>query len=234
MTAHVVVVEDEVLIQDFLRHCLEGEGYRLTCLDTGGALLQFLDQEKPDLIILDLGLPDEDGIVILRQIQARRHYSVIVLTAREDETSRLSCLEIGVDDFLQKNVTRNELTLRVRNVLRRNGGRGPSGGGDHGATQFVLNAGYWAVDTAACRVSGAGGESMDLTPQEFRLLEALCRAPNRVLSRGQLLDALAMGGDPPADRMVDAFVSRIRKKMGPTCPITTVTGFGYRLDTTPP
>lgn len=233
MSAHIVIVEDEVLIQDFLRHCLEGEGYTLTCLDTGMALLQFLDHTTPDLIVLDLGLPDEDGIVILRQIQARQHYSVIILTAREDEASRMSCLEIGVEDFLQKNVTRSELTLRVRNVLRRvTGATQPVDA--RVAKKAMLDAGYWSVDTAACRVIGNGGESTDLTPQEFRLLEALCRAPNRVLSRGQLLDALAMGGDPPSDRMVDAFVSRIRKKMGATCPITTVTGFGYRLDTAAP
>ncbi|MEQ8506186.1 MAG: response regulator transcription factor [Rhodospirillales bacterium] len=156
MSAHIVIVEDEVLIQDFLRHCLEGEGYTLTCLDTGMALLQFLDHTTPDLIVLDLGLPDEDGIVILRQIQARQHYSVIILTAREDEASRMSCLEIGVEDFLQKNVTRSELTLRVRNVLRRvTGATQPVDA--RVAKKAMLDAGYWSVDTAACRVIGNGG-----------------------------------------------------------------------------
>ena len=177
--------------------------------------------------MLDLGLPDEDGLVLARQIKSRApQLPIIVLTARVSDEDRFAALEIGVDDYMLKNVGTRELLLRVRNAL----GRAELGGENvaRGAPSH-LRFGSWALDLDARRLSDDDGSEVDLTRGEFDLLAALAKSP-RVRTRGQLLDELSRGLEPPSERMIDAFVSRVRAKIGDRSIITTVTGIGYRFN----
>lgn len=204
---------------------LEQTGCRVECASTAREAYALLYDADIDLVILDLNLPDEDGLVIARQIRSRSDVPIVIFTSNEETEVRLIGYELGVDDFIQKDTVVEELMLRIRNVLRR--GRGTSAGERSPAE--IVRVGDWTIDFLEQVARHREEGQAPLTATEFRILSTLARAPNRILSRGQLLDAISDGGDPPSDRMVDAFVSRIRKKLGPEFPLTTVKGLGYRL-----
>ncbi len=188
-------------------------------------MLEAFDPDRHDLVLLDLRLPDEDGTVIARQLRARSEVPIIVLTSVLDEGTRIACLSVGVDDFLLKSISPDELKLRVRNILRR--GKMHREKSSTGSDQETLLG--WTIDRAGMTVRDAQGVDANLTVFEFKTLLLLLNAKGRILTRDQILDGLAAGIDGPSDRMVDAFISRIRKKLGREDIIKTMRGEGYKI-----
>lgn len=227
--AHLLIVEDEEFVRQLLAAYLEKDGYRLSVAGSAKVMHEVLDHTPVDLIILDLGLPDEDGLTLIRQLRTRSHIPIIVLTARITRDDKISALEIGADDYVTKPVDPQELTLRVANLLRRSGPARSDGTAAHD----ILNFGGWSLDISANALRASDGLDVELTRAEFDILTALARAPNRVLSRDFLLDAISRDGDAPSDRVIDVMISRLRKKLRDNSRqpilIQTVMGRGYRL-----
>lgn len=229
MTQHVLIVEDEEFILALMGAYLSDEGFKVSLATNGQEMLSLLDKEKVHLILLDLGLPDEDGLVLTRQIRARSSVPIIVLTGRADQGDRLSALELGADDYLTKPCDPREIVLRAKNLLNRLEGVGKQAKKLEDSIRF----GDWTLDEAGHTILGADGKDVLLTPAEYNLLTCFARAPNRVLTRDHLLDAVSRYEDAPADRMIDVLVSRLRKKIeiDPRNPafIVTIRGCGYKF-----
>ena len=225
MSTHLLIVEDDEFVQQLMAAYLQNEGFKVSLAASGEQMLAILDQEPINLVLLDLGLPDEDGLTLARQIRARSSLPIVVLTARQERDDRLTALELGADDYLTKPCDPQELVLRVRN------GGGSLADGGQPAQKVTFDG--WTVDLTARTLSASDGGDVHLTRSEFNLLAALIRAPNRVLTRDHLLDAISQHADAPGDRMIDVVVSRLRRKIeaDPKNPklIVTVVGFGYKF-----
>ena len=226
MASRVLVVEDEPDIRDLLAFHLERGGYQVTRAATGPEALRQLRAAPPDLVILDLMLPEMDGLEVCRRLRAEPATAalpVIMLTAKGDEVDRVVGLELGADDYVVKPFSPKEVLARVRAVLRR--ARAPLSGAP-------LAVGGITLDGATHRATVAG-RPLALTPKEFDLLRALLEARGRVLSREFLLDRVwgyARAGEIES-RTVDVHVRRLRAKLGPEGErILTVKNVGYRLD----
>ena len=235
MNQHLLIVEDDDFVLALLGAYLQDDGFKVSLATSGREMLAILDREPIHLILLDLGLPDEDGLVLTRQIRARSSVPIIVLTARRAREDRLTALELGADDYLIKPCDPREIALRVRNLLDRSGaGASPRGSLE---TPVIIRFDGWTLDMSAHTVTGPDGIDMPLTPAEFNLLTALVKASNRVLTRDYLLDAVSQHGDGPSDRTIDVIVSRLRKKIerDPRKPsiIVTVRGSGYKFTVGP-
>lgn len=217
----VLVVEDDAFVQSLLSAVLENEGFSTCRAGSAGEALAEIDRRAPAAILLDLGLPDEEGISLLRKMRARTGCPVMVVTASENLDERLTALEIGAEDFVIKPVEPRELVLRLRRLIR------PSSP----AEVAPVDVRGWCLDEQRRTLSDPEGCEVALRRAEFNLLTMLFRAPGRVFSRDQLLDAISSGADAPTDRTVDVLISRIRKKLGPEGPrlIGTVAGVGYTL-----
>jgi two-component system, OmpR family, phosphate regulon response regulator PhoB len=230
--ARILVVEDEPDISALVAYHLAREAYRVRTAATGGEALSALAAEVPDLLVLDLMLPEMSGFELLQEIRRRPEWQeipVIMLTARRDEADRLEGLRLGADDYLGKPFSPQELVLRVAAVLRRVRQSPPESRGGK-----VLRVGPFLVDAIAARAE-VNGEEMDLTPTEFRLLQTLLERRGRVQSRRQLLEAVWDTTANIATRTVDMHVQRLRTKSGSAADwIETVRGFGYRFRATPP
>jgi DNA-binding response OmpR family regulator len=228
---HLLVVEDDEFVQQLLAACLENEGYEVSLAVSGKEMFGMLDRGRVDLVLLDLGLPDEEGLVLARQIRSRSTLPIIVLTARKEQENRLAALELGADDYLTKPCDPRELALRVRNVLARSG-TGAKGGGRPTSPE-VLRFDGWVIDIAGRTLTAPDGRDVRLTGAEFNLLVALVGAPNRALTRGYLLDAVSRLESEATERMIDVLVSRLRRKIeaDPRKPefIVTIVGFGYKF-----
>ncbi len=227
---HVVVAEDDLFVQQLLAAHLKGAGFATTLASTGQELLTTLDSKPADVVLLDLGLPDEDGLVLMRQIRARSQTPVVVLTARQAREDRISALELGADDFLTKPCDPTELVLRLRNLLNRYGGQSSS---NKPGRREVLRFGDWTMDLAARTLVDKQGNEVELSRAEFNLLSALARAANRVLSRAHLIDGICQYDSSASERMIDVLISRLRRKLevNPRKPtiIKTVVGLGYKF-----
>jgi two-component system, OmpR family, alkaline phosphatase synthesis response regulator PhoP len=220
----VLVVEDELEIARVVRDYLRNAGFEVIVVGDGGSAVASVRSAKPDLLVLDLGLPGRDGLDVAREIRRWSDTPIVMLTARGDETDRIVGLEIGADDYVVKPFSPKELVARVRAVLRRTR---TAARGDE-----VVRAGDVEIDTAKMRVS-VGGAQVDLTPTEFQLLATLAREPGRVFTRSQLLDAVHGVAIESYERAIDAHVKNIRRKIEPTpgSPryVVTVHGVGYRF-----
>jgi DNA-binding response OmpR family regulator len=227
--AHLLIVEDEEFVRQLVAAYLEKDGHRLSVAGSAKGMHEVLNREKIDLIILDLGLPDEDGLTLIRQLRTRSRIPIIVLTARQTRDDKISALEIGADDYVVKPVDPQELALRVTNLLRRASGSSTT----EAIAHDVLVFGGWQLDISANALRAPDGAVIELTRAEFDILTALARAPNRVLTRDFLLDAISRDSDAPSDRVIDVMISRLRKKLGDdprrSMLIQTVMGRGYRL-----
>jgi phosphate regulon transcriptional regulator PhoB len=226
MAQNVLVVEDETDIRNLVVFHLAREGFRCRTAATGTEALQEVRQHPPDLIVLDLMLPEMDGLEVCRRVRADPASAVvpiIMLTAKADEVDRVVGLEMGADDYLVKPFSPKELVARVRAVLRRT--RAPVPAAALRAGALVLDAGRHMV--------AVEGASIVLTPKEFDLLQALMEAAGRVLSREHLLDRVwgYARADEVESRTVDVHVRRLRAKLGEEGRrITTVKGVGYRFE----
>jgi DNA-binding response OmpR family regulator len=221
--ARILVVDDEPKIVQLVRDYLERAGFAVSTARDGNEALMRAHQERPDLIVLDLGLPQLDGLEVTRRLRRDSGVPIIMLTARDDETDKVVGLELGADDYVTKPFSPRELEARVRAVLRRHTGD---------AQSQMLRAGDLSLDLPRLRTEVAG-RVVDLTATEFQLLAALARQPGRVFTRAQLLDAIHGVAFDSYERAIDAHVKNIRHKIepDPRTPryLLTVYGVGYRL-----
>ncbi len=220
--ATVLVVEDERDIRELLCRYLERAGLAVLLAGTGAEALTALEQSHPDLVLLDLGLPDVDGNEVLEQ--ARTHTPVIVLTARSTLPDRIAGLRAGADDYVVKPFSPTEVVLRVRAVL------GRSGGSRHPGGPRSFGRGLLRIDQARHEAS-IDGSGLHLTPSEWSLLTALTSAPGRVYSRHELVERVGGSAWDGYERAVDTHVKNLRHKLGTRGGevVETVVGFGYRL-----
>jgi DNA-binding response OmpR family regulator len=220
----VLVVDDEPKIAQIARDYLERARFRVITAPDGAAALQTAAREHPDLIVLDLRLPDIDGLDVARAIRKESNVPIIMLTARGEEADKLIGLELGADDYMTKPFSPKELVARVRAVLRR--WELARAGGD------TLRAGDLALDLPRMRAT-VSGRAVDLTPTEFHLVAAMARYPGRVYTRAQLLDALHGVAFESYERAIDAHIKNIRRKLEPDPRrprhLLTVYGVGYKL-----
>ncbi len=217
----VLVVEDEAAIASFVAMYLKNAGYGVKVAATGGDALEQLSSDPPALIVLDLMLPDIDGVEICRRIRQDSDLPILMLTARDEDVDKIIGLEVGADDYLTKPFNPRELVARVRSVLRR------SAPENRRAESKQIRHGDLVVD-AGSREVHVGDEEVQLAPKEFDLLWELLDHRGLVLTRDQLLERVwgyTFAGDT---RTVDVHVRQIRRKLGDASPITTVWGVGYK------
>jgi two-component system, OmpR family, alkaline phosphatase synthesis response regulator PhoP len=221
--ARILVVDDEPKIVQLVRDYLERAGFAVSTARDGNEALMRAHQERPDLIVLDLGLPQLDGLEVTRRLRRDSGVPINMLTARHEETDKVVGLELGADDYVTKPFSPRELEARVRAVLRRHTG-------DPDAE--VLRAGDLTLDIPRLRTD-VSGKPVELTATEFQLLTALARQPGRVFTRAQLLDGIHGVAFDSYERAIDAHVKNIRRKIepDPRTPryLLTVYGVGYRL-----
>jgi DNA-binding response OmpR family regulator len=222
----ILVVDDERKIVDLARDYLEHAGFVVLTASDGESAIQSVQRHRPDLVVLDLGLPGLDGLDVTRAIRRDSNLPVIMLTARDDELDKLLGLELGADDYLTKPFSPRELVARVRAVLRR------VDAGSRPADEEIVRAGDLTLDVPRMRAE-LNGRSVDLTPTEFQLVAALARQPGRIFTRSQLLDAVHGVAFESYERAIDAHVKNIRRKLEPDprrpALILTVYGVGYRF-----
>jgi DNA-binding response OmpR family regulator len=220
----ILVVEDELKIARLVRDYLSEAGFDVATAADGNAAIAAARALKPDLIVLDLGLPGVDGLEVTREVRKVGETPIVMLTARAEETDRIVGLELGADDYVVKPFSPRELVARVRAVLRRATGS---------STARLLTAGGLTVDLENRSVR-RGVEQFDLTTSEFDLLVALMRQPGRVFTRAQLLETVRGVSFESYERAVDSHVKNLRKKLeiDPRRPrlVVTVYGVGYKFD----
>jgi DNA-binding response OmpR family regulator len=224
MSKKILIVDDEPKIVRVLRGYLEAASFQVIAAYDGTEALAAFRNHAPDLIVLDLMLPEVDGLDVARAIRRESDVPIIMLTARVDEADRLIGLELGADDYVTKPFSPREVVARVRAVLRRVGGSE--------ATSRVISAGEVALDLDK-RQASVGGQPVELTPTEFELLATLVENPGRVFSRMQLLDKIQGYAYEGYERTIDAHVKNLRQKIeqDPKHPryILTVYGLGYKF-----
>jgi DNA-binding response OmpR family regulator len=221
----ILVVDDEPKIVKLVRDYLERAGFAVRAATDGRTALSLARTEKPDLMVLDLGLPQLDGLDVTRELRRVSNMPVIMLTARAEEADKLIGLELGADDYLTKPFSPKELVARVRVVLRRME--------TTSMTPEILHAADLTLDLPRMRVSAEGRALEELTPTEFALLVEMARYPGRVFTRAQLLEAIHGVAFESYERAIDAHIKNIRHKIEPRPPephyVLTVYGIGYKF-----
>ncbi len=225
-TVHVLVVDDDDGLRQLLQQYLTTNGFEVRTADGGQSMDDCLAETRPDIIILDLMMPGEDGLSIARRLRGHESIPIIMLSARGEDIDRIVGLEVGADDYLAKPFNPRELLARIRAVLRRRQIAGP-------ASQSMANVarfGEFELNLDAQALVRAG-EPVSLTSAEFAILQIFVQHPNRVLSRDQLMDMLKGYDRDPFDRSIDVRVTRLRRKIetNPAEPeyIRTIWGQGY-------
>jgi two-component system OmpR family response regulator len=225
---HILVVDDDTEIRSLLRDYLQKQGYRVTAVADGRGLRAAVDTSRPDLIILDLMLPGEDGLTLCRELRARSEVPVIMLTARGEETDRIVGLELGADDYVAKPFSPRELLARIKSVLRRTRSLPDNLKNEESG---VFRFAGWTLDAATRNLTSPAGVVVALSGTDFRLLKIFVDHPNRVLTRDQLVDLMLARDAGPYDRAIDVQVSRLRQRLGEDAKepaiIKTVRGQGY-------
>ena len=222
----ILVVDDEPKITQLVRDYLERAGYSVLSAHDGKLALSLAKTEKPDMIVLDLGLPQLDGLDFTREFRKTSNAPIIMLTARAEETDKLIGLELGADDYMTKPFSPKELVARVRVVFRRMENVAS-------ANTEMIRVSDITLDVPRMRVSAEKREIEELTPTEFELLATLARQPGRVFTRAQLLDAIHGVAFESYERAIDAHIKNIRRKIEVKASepqyILTVYGVGYKF-----
>ena len=227
---HIAVLDDEVDITTLVAGYLRGHGYRVSQLHDGRALMQLMPADPPALVLLDLGLPGEDGFSIARQLREHWRCGLVIVTGRGDAVDKVVGLEVGADDYVTKPFDLRELAARVKAVLRRTE---PADSPAATAAGNRYRFASWELDASARRLTSPEGQEVGLTSGEFDLLLAFVRHPGRVLSRDFLLEQTRGREAAPFDRTIDVQVGRLRKKLEADVDdpkiIKSVRGAGYIL-----
>jgi len=227
---HVFVVDDDREIRSLLSEYLQKNGYRVTPLADGRSMWTALEHAQPDLIVLDLMLPGEDGLTLCRNLRAKSNVPIVMLTARGEETDRIVGLEMGADDYVAKPFSPRELLARIKSVLRRTRALPENLQPDE--AHNIRFAG-WTLDVKARHLIAPDGVAVALSGTEYKLLRIFLAHPNRVLNRDQLIDLMLSRDATPFDRSIDVQVSRLRHRLGAggreSAIIKTVRGEGYVL-----
>ncbi len=220
----IAIVDDEPLIQATLVGYFANAGFQVRAADTADGLRRLMAREKIDFVLLDIRLPDGDGLSLMRDIRAESDIPVILVTGRTEEADRIIGLELGADDYVTKPFSPREVLARVNTVLRR------TRGGEGAGKRIRWFAG-WCLDLEEHRLTSPSGETVRLTAAEFDLLSALVRHPGRIMSRNDLLDVMSSREWDPNDRTVDVLIGRLRRKIeadpGKPQMIVTEYGLGY-------
>jgi two-component system OmpR family response regulator len=218
----ILIVDDDPRLRDLARLALERAGYDVTIAADGQSALMRAARDQPDLVVLDIGLPEVDGLEVCRRIRARSEVPILFLTARDDEIDRILGLELGADDYVTKPFSPRELVARVRAILKRSAGQ---------PVPPVLVHGGLTLDRAA-RICRAGGVEVALTATEFQLLTRLMAEPDRLVARGALVGAIWGRQSAVSDRTLDSHLRNLRQKLadaGLNGVIETLHGQGFRL-----
>ncbi|HEY1460388.1 MAG TPA: response regulator [Casimicrobiaceae bacterium] len=230
---HVLVIDDDAAIRELIANYLGENDLRVTTVATGADMTKVLAEHAVDLVVLDLRLGGEDGMQLAKKLRESSEIPIIIVSGRQDEADRVMGLELGADDYLTKPFGPRELLARVRAVLRRYQTAReilPARNEKRRAYRFA----QWELNLRTRRLTGADGKRVDLTNGEFSLLEAFCAAPQRVLSREQLLDLSRLHNAEVYDRSIDVQILRLRRKIeaDPSQPqyIKTERGTGYIFD----
>ncbi len=212
---HIAVVDDDPDITRLLATYLRGNGYRVSELSGGPALMELMRTQLPDLVLLDIGLPGEDGLVIARRLREHWQTSIILVTGRADPVDKVVGLEIGADDYVTKPFDLRELLARIKAVLRRSvrDGRLAAEAASTVTRSDRWRFCGWVLDRATRRLVAADGRDVVLTTGEFELLWVFVTHPGRVLSRDFLLESTRRRESSPFDRAVDVLVGRLRRKL---------------------
>ena len=229
MTATVLLVEDERQLRDLVRSYLERAGLMVLSTGSGAEAISMFGSAAPDLVVLDLGLPDVPGEAVAREVRAAGATPILMLTAKSDEEDRIAGLELGADDYVTKPFSPRELVLRVQAILRRGG----PATAEQGVSRF--GAGALVIDEPR-RSAQIRGTEVDLTPTEWGILVALATVPGRVYSRFELINRVRGYEFEGYERTIDSHVKNLRRKIeedpGDPAIIQTVLGGGYRLGLT--
>jgi len=230
MDAHILAIDDDPAMRKLVADYLGGNDLRVTAVATGAEMAQVLVQHAIDLVVIDLRLAGEDGMELARKLREERATPIIIVTGKHDEADRVMGLELGADDYVMKPFSPRELLARIRAVLRRYQTARevlPAHGDKRRAYRFA----GWELNLGSRRLTSPEGRRVELTNGELSLLQALCAAPRRVLTREQLLDLSRLNGAEVYDRSIDVQILRLRRKIEPNPAqpqyIKTERGAGY-------
>lgn len=227
---HILIVDDDRDIRELLSEYLQKQGYRVSVASEGRSMRAALTRSAPDLIVLDLMLPGDDGLTLCREVRAQSDIPIIMLTARGEEVDRIVGLEMGADDYLSKPFSPRELVARIKSILRRSRAL-PSNLKPEQVRAFKFAG--WMLDVATRNLVSPAGVSIALSGTDYKLLRIFLDHPNRVLNRDQLIDMTQSRDAGPFDRSIDLQVSRLRRRLddNPKEPsiIKTARGEGYVL-----
>lgn len=216
---NILIVEDEQRIADLLNDYLQANGYKTKHLNTGSGVVEYIEEHKPDLVLLDVMLPEKDGITICREVRTTNQVPIIMVSAKIEELDRILGLDTGADDYICKPFSPKEVVARVKAVLRR-----------HYEMQSPSD---WSLDTNRSQVLYKD-QSVTLTSVEFALLQSLFERPGQILSRTQLMSQIYQDNRIVSDRTVDSHIKKLRQKLHQTWPdaeiIHSVYGIGYKFE----
>jgi len=228
---HILVIDDDISVCDLVAEYLSRNDMRVTAGASGREMFEVLEREAIDLVLLDLKLPGEDGMQLARVLRERANVPIVLLTGRNEEADRVMGLELGADDYVTKPFSPRELLARVRAVLRRYQVQATLPERDSARRAFRFSG--WELNLRTRRLMSPEGKPVELSNGEFSLLSAFCRAPERVLTREQLLSMSRLHEAEVYDRTVDSQVRRLRTRIepDPAHPVLIVTerGAGYRF-----
>lgn len=227
----ILIVDDDVRITRVIGRYLRKYSFDVADAIDAATMWQVFDKFHPDLVILDLQLPDEHGLILAKKLRQKSNIGIVILTGSMDETDKIVGLEVGADDFITKPFSERELLARVRSVLRRTSGKSDSPRGEDNA---VLQFSGWQIDLVAHDLRAPSGAAVDLTSHEFTLLRVFVESPNRVLTRDYIAENVSGREWLPNDRSIDVLVSKLRKKLRVHDPknsnlIRTIRGAGYKF-----
>jgi DNA-binding response OmpR family regulator len=208
---HVLIVDDDPSMRQMLADFLGEYDFRVSAVESGAEMTKVLTRDAIDLLLLDVRLPDEDGIQIARRLREQSDLAIIVITGRRDDADRVMALELGADDYLTKPFSPRELLARARALLRRSRMRAEVAMREAGARSYRFAG--WELNVGLRRLTNPQGEEVNLSNGEYNLLMAFLGAPQRVLTRAQLLELSRMHDDEVYDRSIDVQVGRLRRKL---------------------
>lgn len=226
----ILSIDDDENLQTVTSQYLEDDGYKIISALNAASALEKIENSPIDVILLDLVLPDGEGLSLIPQFMSKSNAAIIIVSGKSDTTEKIICLEMGADDYITKPFEMRELSARIKAVMRRKGAdKSNKDTASNEPTQDIIEFEKWKIDRAQYQVFDKNNVSLDFTTGEFQLLNALVSAPNRALSREQLFELTRDGEFDAYDRAIDIQVARIRKKLNDEDNeiIRTVRGIGY-------